>query len=345
MKIPQPAQQGADSSSSTPISASVGFLPNDVQRSLTVAKKADVRIRRLQEERVRRTTQWELFMKKTKSDFMEQQKQFQQDLQRIQSDIDAATTTGREASEVVKQLVLYGAPQTEADDSGQAAAWDELMKDEDEEHAAAPGFFQDALQAASYGRQAAMNPHGGMMTAEAAARLLAAAMAHLPQVGDMSGPAGPQPAYGTGPPAPHPEAANVASTQNPSGTATHPAPPPYIPSPSHPGAVRPPMGLSPQPGGPSPGKKQRVPVKGAPLQPVHTAGPGQMQDRLNAKRHAMRPFRQAPSEHHAEVCQEGEVSLPEGANQPPAVIPDDGDQDLSSPKNVPPQQVALEGMG
>ncbi|CAE7429102.1 CAPN15 [Symbiodinium sp. CCMP2456] len=72
-------------------------LNRELQRSLTVAKKADIKIRKLQEEKERRAAQWDAFVLESRKKFLQQRKQYAQDIERINADMLAPTETGQDA--------------------------------------------------------------------------------------------------------------------------------------------------------------------------------------------------------------------------------------------------------
>ena len=239
--------------------------------------------------------QWELFTKKTKNDFLTQRRLFQKDLERIQAEIHAATENGQGASESVKHLIYHGVPAPTPVEERDGDAWDELMAEAEEPPPT--GFLREALQAAQQmtaARPPGLAPpmSGGMMTQEAALRLLAATMQHMPP---QQAHVGPEQVEVPHPAVPVQTEAGARPTTQPSMAPQQAPTSVYVPSPSHPGTTTHVAGNSPQGHGPSPRpRKPRVPVKGAPLQTVQTVAPGSLSDKLDAKRRAMQPFGVGP---------------------------------------------------
>ena len=301
MHVPQAKAGASLALAEEPMSTGDTALNREIQRSLTVAKKADVRLRKLQEEKARKTAQWELYAKDVKRKFLNQRKQFENDLVRIQGDMAAAMEAGQDASANLRKVVDQGVPSQMDTSEEDMKAWDELTTEALEP--APSGFLQDAMRTASAARRpppgmealpgypaGAPSAPQGMMTPEAASRLLAAVMMHMP--GGLTGPA-PSGCVG-----PHPSMAPPAPTEHAGApTAAGPAniPTPYVPSPSG----RKEEAASPSAAKASPPKRpptQRVPLRGGPLRPVHpSTGPlSSIQNKLDMRRTAMTPFGLTP---------------------------------------------------
>ena len=299
VQVPHP-KQNPGSEETEPQSA-MGAFHREVQRVLTTAKKADVKLRKLNEERQRRGAQWSAWAKEQKEKFLTQKRQYEADLDRIQNDIATVTAQGREASEAIRTLIARGTVDV-AEPMETNTAWEDMIEQQEDDHLS--GFFQEALLAA---RRAGSIPGGmayprmdgsaqGMISQATAARLLAAAMSGMPP-----GPSG----LGHPPPGLHPSAAtNIhAEAASHGSTATDPVPihkaapvqPPYETSPSsrpQPPATETSPNLSHPQASPSAARRPRVPVKGAPVKPVHTGVglAGTLAGKLEEKRAAMRPF-------------------------------------------------------
>ena len=285
----------SDSSSAQTEEPSHSALMREVQKSLSQARKADHKVRRLREDKKKKAAQWELFVKESKEAFLAEKRRFQTSIEKIEEDIRTATEAGKDSSSMVQALVLRGldakqsasAPMLEEDQ-----AWEDLMKEA--EAPTEPGFFSEALKAAErmrMPRQQPVHPDGRLMTQEAAARILQMAMAsmppeHMPTVvstgpppglGGSAGPSAPPMTAPSGPAEPYMGSPSTRDAELLRAT-DRAAPSENIPSPSPPSSLKP--------------SRQRIPVKGAPLQPVHT-GTGQaasLAGKLEAKRDAMRPF-------------------------------------------------------
>ena len=120
----------------------------EMQRALTVAKKSDMRVRKLEEEKDRRTKQWEAWARETKRRFQAQRKTYLQDMEKLTQEQENVTAQGRMAASQMKQIVAEGAvPQVAAPaDQAGDAAWEALMTDEGEEQQMT-GFLREALNA------------------------------------------------------------------------------------------------------------------------------------------------------------------------------------------------------
>ncbi|CAE7884665.1 unnamed protein product [Symbiodinium microadriaticum] len=251
-------------------------LNREIQKSLTVAKKADVRLRKLQEEKARRAVQWEAYATDVRNKFLAQRKQFEQDRERLQTEMVATMETGQEASAHLRRVVDQGVPARMEVTEEDNAAWAALTTPSQEP--APSGFLREAMSAVHAARRSppgleatAPTAGQGLVTQEAAAQLLAAVIANMPNVGAPTGMAAPGGTHG-------------------------PPPAPYVPSPS---TRRPEAAEAPSPtptqSKASPPKREprvRVPVKGAPLQPVHTGVglAGSLGAKLDMRRNAMAPF-------------------------------------------------------
>ena len=236
--------------------------------------------------------QWKIYEQEAKAEYLKERKRFELALQKIDQEIKEVTGNGQEASKQVQALATNGLATKQARADNGREMWETMLAEP--EAAPEPGFFRDALLAAQQAKaqptahSASGSAESGLMTAEAATQLLQATLAQLPSEVLR--------AMGTVP--------TAESTLGPSwglgtsggGTApTAPTAPagPYLASPT---LATPGPGLGTGTGTlPSPGQKPkghlRQPVKGAPLQPVHTLGHSpQLASKLEAARQAMYPF-------------------------------------------------------
>ncbi|OLP80329.1 hypothetical protein AK812_SmicGene39257 [Symbiodinium microadriaticum] len=204
MKIPQADMQRLQTLS--PDSPTMGHsaLMREVQKMVSMARKADGRVRKLKEEQSKRETQWKLFAKKSREDFLTEQKNYEADMKRLAVEIQTATQKGVEASAEVKDIIAHGVrPQDPAMET--TDAWDALLE-EPSAPAEPSGFLREALAAAeNLGSRRAPGPASGdgrLMQPEQAARLLAATLASLPPGTDLQqfGLRGPAPAPSPVPP-------------------------------------------------------------------------------------------------------------------------------------------------
>ena len=123
-----------------------GQMLHEMQRALTVAKKSDVKVRKLEEEKVRRTKQWEARVKETKRKFQVQRQNYVKDQERLSQEQENATAQGRMAAAQMEQMIAEGGvrvtqavPDVEAE-----AAWNSLTSEAIEETQMS-GFLRDAL--------------------------------------------------------------------------------------------------------------------------------------------------------------------------------------------------------
>ena len=363
--VPESKQAVAATEQLSVLGTGQGELHRAVQKALTAAKKADIKLRKLQEERVRREAQWAAYSKSTKAKFLAQRQQFLKDLERIQSEMDAVTESGQEASANVKHLVDNGLPAA-ATQMDEESHWETLLAQEEEQQPA--GFLQEAMRAVGAnnprGQEAA--PSTGIVPPEVAARLLAATLG-IPLEAALQSLVSGQPIGGpTGNP-PQP----VARAPGPPGIDQSAVPPPYVMSPSHPKVeTQARQTTSTGGGGPSTSaqaalsaatrtspmaRKERVPVKGQTIQPVHTVQPRQLGDKLEnkleARRRVMTPFGGGSTIDQAVTAvlgPPGPQTAPEGHTAPieaaTAIHDPDSEVEMEEPggKNQGP---ALDGMG
>ena len=122
---------------------------NGIQKALTTAKKADVRVRKLTEERELRLKQWDAYVADTKARFLKQRRIFEQDVARIEREREEAMEHGRMAAGQMKALVVgCGAPAPmEVQNTDHTPAWDALWRSVSEVPAE-NGFLQEAMEVA-----------------------------------------------------------------------------------------------------------------------------------------------------------------------------------------------------
>ncbi|OLQ08065.1 hypothetical protein AK812_SmicGene8458 [Symbiodinium microadriaticum] len=118
-----------------------------VQKALTATRKADVRMRKLREEREHKQQAWQEFLDTKRKELATQKKNFDADLLRIDKDMESTAESGSMAATRVQELVLKGAvalqqPVEAVSSTGEE--WDALIA---EATASEPGFFQAALMA------------------------------------------------------------------------------------------------------------------------------------------------------------------------------------------------------
>ncbi|CAE7276267.1 unnamed protein product [Symbiodinium sp. KB8] len=154
----------------------------EIQKMVTTARKADGRIRKLKEEIAKREMQWKVYEKQKRAEFLEQKQNFQNDMKKLQEEIDQANQQGVDASEEVQELVAKGVKPKPAS-AEEADAWEELLTAGDGQEAT--GFLRDALTAAGQVRpvpttSAPAHGDGRFLNPADAARVLAATLSALP---------------------------------------------------------------------------------------------------------------------------------------------------------------------
>ncbi|CAE7227530.1 MTA, partial [Symbiodinium sp. CCMP2456] len=104
----------------------------ELHKTVTYARKLDTKVRKLGEERLRRTKQWEIFAKEAKAKFLKQRREFEQDLQRIDQEVREAVDAGREAAEKAKTIVTRGVDAVIPRKAPMAVDhWGELFREEE----------------------------------------------------------------------------------------------------------------------------------------------------------------------------------------------------------------------
>ena len=134
--LPQPGVAGDQEPGNMAIAtAGMGHYMRDLQRALTTCRKADGRLRKLQEQRATKDLQWQQFQRDVKANYLAQKKQYQRDIETLAQDLTAAMEASRVAVAAVQSLAagqepvsqpacVVGPPQAtqEAED-----AWSQLM--------------------------------------------------------------------------------------------------------------------------------------------------------------------------------------------------------------------------
>ena len=116
----------------------------DVQKALTQARKADIRVRKLKEDIAHRKLQ-------------QQKKRFQADVQKQEQEIQDAMEAGKQAAQMMHDIVLHGST-AEAPDPTADKDWEELTRDDKMEVEDGPGFLQAAMSAARAVRASQRDP-------------------------------------------------------------------------------------------------------------------------------------------------------------------------------------------
>ncbi|OLP90627.1 hypothetical protein AK812_SmicGene27781 [Symbiodinium microadriaticum] len=114
-----------------------------VQKVLTQARRIDARVRKIKEEKVKRTKQWDIYAKDMRAKYLKQQQTFQQDMQKLDQEEAAAISSGTESAQLLTMIVTTGQrPPVAPADTG-PDAWDQLLQ-EDTEMTEPDGFLAHA---------------------------------------------------------------------------------------------------------------------------------------------------------------------------------------------------------
>ncbi|CAE7837824.1 unnamed protein product [Symbiodinium sp. CCMP2592] len=119
-----------------------------VQKALSATRKADQRIRRLQEEKEKKDKCWKLWKENAKREYAKQKRLYEEDLARIDRELHETADTGAAAAARVQELVLRGqeALQPAVEEVAADGEWEQLMQAEPTEEP--QGYFREALRAA-----------------------------------------------------------------------------------------------------------------------------------------------------------------------------------------------------
>ena len=104
-----------------------------VQRELTAARKADARLRRLASERELRARQWEQFKVNQKKNFIRQKRQFQEDIEKLDGELQLTAEQGQAAAERMKLIVLQGVEAVKVPEAAPDAddmEWEQMISEE-----------------------------------------------------------------------------------------------------------------------------------------------------------------------------------------------------------------------
>ena len=119
-----------------------------IQRALTLARKADGKVRKLKEEEELRRAQWKQYVLVMRNAFNKQHKQFEADLRRIGEERTNAASQGQAAAQSVTMIALRGTQMQVAEENPGPDAWDEMMISAEEQQMEPQGFLASAMQAA-----------------------------------------------------------------------------------------------------------------------------------------------------------------------------------------------------
>ena len=132
----------------------------ELQKALSACRKADGKLRKLQDLRCKREAQWSQYQKELKASYLAQKRQFQKDMNSLCQDLDQAVAASRLAVANVQafaqgqdrmEVSPEPRPHSAADSQDADDAWDMLMRQElspSPTHAASDTVLAQALQEA-----------------------------------------------------------------------------------------------------------------------------------------------------------------------------------------------------
>ena len=99
-----------------------------MQKTFNTVKKHDTRLRKIQEEKELRKRQFAKFQEDTKNRFARQQKLYEQDMVRLDSEYQTAMEAGHMAAAQMKALIVGGTPPAQNETMNTEAAWQALWQ-------------------------------------------------------------------------------------------------------------------------------------------------------------------------------------------------------------------------
>ena len=250
----------------------------ELQRAVTQARRMDAKVRKLKEDKIQKTQQWEKYQTDTKRKFLKNRQAYQDDMEKLDQAVAEATTAGQESAELARQIVLRGASSAPTGDAMDVDHWTTLLEGEQGAVPDAPDSFLGQMLSMA-GRGAVPSAPGPRMLRPEIVQQL---MAYMGIGGQPAPPHGgapgvmptmaaapgsgtePHPAHGGGAPVPTPAAMTMPAPAPP-GLAHPGAPPGYT-------NVVPPAGLSAPPSG-EPLFMHPEPFVGSPTPMMDAAGP------------------------------------------------------------------------
>ena len=327
-------------------------MTSELQDYINQTRKAEQRVRQLNATREQKEALWAKWQEDMKKSFLKEETRHVKAMQQLDRDLTEAVAAREEARQQIRQYIQSG-PAAMEEPEEPTFDWESLTRQwrqEQQDIEAPHAVLQRAMQSKPPGISATTTPGSGLMSQEAAARLFMATMAGQVMSGHHGGPP-----MSNGPhPPPESSAAAPAGDAGPMCSAPAPVAAPYVASPT----TRPPDHTMTSPetlAGGRPGSVTRqkpgarVPLKGAPLQPVHTQPVTKITTKLEARRTALlsEQAARADQDHATDLPaeppnQEGETRAtgpPRGQNT--ELIEDDSDeQDQEGQRNG-----SLDGLG
>ncbi|CAE7466720.1 unnamed protein product [Symbiodinium sp. CCMP2592] len=264
-------------------------MTNDLQDHINVTRRSEQRVRNLMNAKEKKERLWLKYQEEMKQTLQRESQRHAKAMEHFDKDLAAAVSAREEARSNLRLFFQRGGEIPPMDDppgedwSATMEAWRKETQEQETPQAVLQRAFQSRPPTATGLGHPAL---GSLMTPEAAARLLEATI--LSQ-GLGHGGRHPLAAPSTHGPGMDTTAA-VARTAEESDNRerSHPVAP-YVSSPSHP-RVEPPPTSSPTSApkaSPATRTRPRQPIKGAPLQPVHTQQTNTLSTKLEAKRQAL----------------------------------------------------------
>ena len=331
------------------------MMTAELQEQVNLTRKAEQRVRSLAAARKQKDALWAKWQEDMKQSYLKESTRYHKAIGSLDKDLAQAVAAREEARQNIRAYIQNGgAPANMQEDDVAELDWDGMTsrwRQEQREVEAPRAILQRAMQtqAVPPASGAAGTPApltaGAWMTPDAAARLFMAAMGgQMCMAGTAPPNLGTEHGTATLGQVPPPAAGDPSTLLGTQGLA-----PPYPASPSAHKAEA--ATSSPAPAAKAtsatrPRVGQRHPIKGAPLQPVHTQVPGKLADKLNAKRSVLQSEEttldiELNQTRNTSTGDHGGVG---GHGASAAIIPDD-DDDLHSSDSPPDATKALDGMG
>ena len=304
-------------------------------------------MRNLVSAREKKDALWQKFQEDLKQAWLKETARYQKAIESLDRDLAAAVIARDEARQGIRQYLSQGpaAAMMDLETEPGEQDWDSLTtgwRQEQHETDASQAVLRRALASTQAAMPSAPMPSaGGIMTPEAAAQLLLATIhGHCP---GMVQPTGPRP--GTAEPAP---LYNMhKQSDGPTRNTAKEAPVPYLNSPStrtlDPPPTTSPMSSQRTSSMSRPKAQPRQPVKGAPLQPVHTQQPGSLASKLEAKRTQLQQDTQTEGAGGLAPVPIGDTGA--GDKPPVSFVADDDDLTEDSQVQTCNRPEGLDGLG
>ncbi|CAE7300654.1 unnamed protein product [Symbiodinium sp. CCMP2592] len=323
-----------------------GYLTAGLQDYINSTRKAEQRVRNLTATRAQKVKLWEKWQEDMKVSYLRELTRFEKAMRTLDADLEAAVGARDEARQAIRQHI-----QNEghvAVDAGEEEEinWEDMTRQwrqeqqEQKDQDAPREVLRRAMklqEAPSVAPPAVAPSLGGLMTPEAAAKLFMATMTGQMMSAFQQEPRAADVSMAGAPSAMAPLPSQAAGAVDPSLAA------PYVASPStrhteHPTSPNlPPKGTT----APRPRPSPRQPLKGAPLQPVHTQTPAKLESKLEAKRAALQSEMEAAA---TDAARESAAQATRSAEAPQRVqLNDDDSSDVEPMDRGPPGSCRLTG--